>query len=115
MATKCRRYKKRVSIEHIASGQTRDAHGHITETATTWEEYTTAFCDVISKGGREFWKVDQVAADVSHVWYCMWNSVMDAATPQMRLVWEGKTYEILAVIDVDLAHREIEIQTRRAV
>jgi len=33
----------------------------------------------------------------------------------MRLICEGVTYEILSVIDIDLAHREIEIQTARAV
>jgi hypothetical protein len=33
----------------------------------------------------------------------------------MRLVNESVTYEIVSVIDVDLAHEEIEIQTKRAV
>jgi hypothetical protein len=33
----------------------------------------------------------------------------------MRLIYDGDTYEILSVIDIDLAHMEIEIQTKRAV
>jgi SPP1 family predicted phage head-tail adaptor len=70
---------------------------------------------VKSKGGREFWKVDQVNADVSHVWLCPYSKTLAAATPAMRLENEGVTYEILSVIDIDLAHKEVEIQTKRAV
>jgi SPP1 family predicted phage head-tail adaptor len=69
----------------------------------------------MSKGGREFWKVNQVNADVSHVWKAQYSSELANATPAMRLMSEGVTYEILSVIDIDLNHREIEIQTKRAV
>lgn len=114
--SKCRRYLNRVTIQRVVPASDVDAHGHVnTQVDTAWEEYTTAFCDVVSKGGREFWKVDQVTADVDHVWWTGWTQLLDAATPDMRLVWEGRTYEILAVIDVDLRHKEIQIQTRREV
>ena len=107
-------YKHRISIEDLTG--TADAHGHIDQTdSSNWSEYTGAYAAVQSKGGREFWKVDQVNADVSHVWYCPWSKTLAAATPDMRLVHESVTYEIISVIDINLDKQEIEIQTKRRV
>ena len=106
-------YDKPVQIDQMTG--TADAHGFIDYTdASNWSAYATAFATVQSKGGREFWKVDQVAADVSHLWSCPWDSTLAAATEKMRLVSDSITYEILSVVDIDLAHSEIQIQTKRA-
>ena len=106
---------KAITIQSL-TGTTADAHGQIDKTTgSNWGTYLTTFAAVKSKGGREFWKVQQVNADVSHVWNCQWSAKLAAALPDMRLIHEGLTYEILSVIDIDLAHREIEIQTKRAV
>ena len=106
-------YNKLVKVEKVTA-TTLDAAGHVDKTAAaSWATYGTAWCAVQSKGGREFWKVDLVAADVSHVWRTQYTTEAAAITPQMRIVWESKTYEVLSVIDIDLAHEEIEIQTRR--
>ena len=108
-------YNKKVLIEKLI-GQTADAHGQVDQTTdANWGQYCTAWCSVISKGGREFWKVQQTNADVSHVWKCQYSKTMADASPAMRLIHEGNTYEILSVIDIDLNHMEIEIQTKRAV
>lgn len=106
---------KKVSIESL-TGTTADAHGHVDNTAAAnWTEYVAAFCSVQSKGGREFWKVDQVNANVDHVWETGYNATIAAVTPDMRLKHDGNTYEIIAIIDIDLSHETIQIQTRRAV
>lgn len=106
---------KYVRIERLI-GTTEDAHGQVEQTTgSNWGQYCSAWCSVVSKGGREFWKVQQTNADVSHVWKADWFPELAAANPAMRLTYEGNTYEILSVIDIDLAHNEIEIQTRRAV
>ena len=108
------RYDRKVVIKSLTG--TADAHGHIDNTdAANWSPYTRSFASVMSKGGREFWKVDQVNADVSHVWRCPYSAALAAATPDMQLINENVTYEIQSVIDIDLAHKEIEIQTKRAV
>jgi len=109
------KFDKRITVESL-TGTTADAHGHVDNTAAAnWTTYTTAFASVVGKGGREFWKVHQVNADVDHVWRCPYDKTLVAATTDMRVKWEAVTYEILSVVDVDLAHAEIEIQTRRAV
>ena len=115
MATCLSTMNKSITIQSI-TGTTVDAHGAVDiTTGSNWSTYVRTFASVISKGGREFWKVNQVNADVSHVWKAQYCSELANATPAMRLVSEGVTYEILSVIDIDLAHREIEIQTKRAV
>jgi len=103
-------YNKKLVIQSQSS--TADAHGHPVD---TWTQYTTSFASVLSKGGREFWKIDQVNADVSHVWTCPYSAALAAATPDMQLVSEGVTYEIESVIDIDLEHKRVQIQTKRAV
>ncbi len=105
---------KKVTIEHLI-GQTVDAHGQVEQgTNSNWSEYCKAWCSCVSKGGREFWKVQQVNADVSHVWRTGWSKTMQNVTPFMRLIFEGNVYQILSVVDVDMDHYEIEIQTKRA-
>lgn len=107
-------YDKKITIQTLAG--TADAHGFIDNTlATNWATYETAFASVQSKGGREYWKVQQVAADVTHVWKCQYSAALATATPDMRLIHSGATYQILSIEDVDLAHYEIEIRTKRAV
>ena len=115
MKTRCLTdYDKRITFYELDG--TPNAHGQIDNTdPANWKEFTVGFAHVQSKGGREFWKVDQVSADVSHVWWTQWTRKLDEAGPDLRLTWEGKTYEILSIIDIDLAHEEFEIQTRRAV
>lgn len=111
----CSTYDKKVTIESL-TGSTVDAHGQVEQaTNSNWSEYSKAWCSCVSKGGREFWKVQQVNADVSHVWKTQWSRTLTEATPVMRLIFEGNVYEILSVVDIDLAHEEIEIQTKRAV
>lgn len=108
-------YDKKVTIKHL-TGQTPDAHGQVEQaTESNWSEFCKAWCTCVSKGGREFWKVQQVNADVSHVWRSPWSKTLANATPDMRLIFEGVSYEILSVQDVNMDHTEIEIQTKRAV
>lgn len=93
-----------------------DAHGFIDETDdNNWSTYATAYARVQTTGGREFWKVDRVDADVSAEWRCQWDTTLAAATPAMRLKHGSTIHQIVSVIDVDLAHNEISIQTKRAV
>ena len=108
------RYDRKVVIQSLAG--TADAHGFVDNTlASNWATYESAYCSVESTGGREFWKNVNVDADVSHIWRCQYSKKLGVATPDMRLVENEIVYEIVSVEDVDLAHREIEIRTRRAV
>jgi len=113
---KCRVYDQIVRIEKVKSTATKDAHGRVDKSSdSNWETHESGYAAVQSKGGREFWKVQQVTADVSHVWWMPYSTLAASATPDMRLKHEGNTYSIVSVIDIDLAHDEVEIQTKREV
>lgn len=110
----CTNYDKKLQVETLTG--TADAHGFIDDTLdANWSTRLMTFASCKSKGGREFWKVDQVNADVSHVWTCPWTTALAATTPDSRLISEGITYQIMSVVDIDNAHQEVELQTRRAV
>ena len=108
-------YTKLITIEELSG--TADAHGFIDPTEDgNWKTYVTSYSSVMSRGGREFWKVKQVNAEVSHVWRCPYSKKLADGTSALRLKSEGVTYELSAPpLDIDLAHVEIEIQTKRAV
>jgi len=108
------RYDQYLVIETLSG--TADAMGHIDNTVdTNWDTYCTAYANVRSKGGREFWKVSQVSADVTHVWKCPWGYQLEQVTPDMRLKHRGIVYEILSVENIDFANNFVEIRTKRAV
>lgn len=107
-------YDKFVTIKRLVG--TADAHGHIDLTTNAnWSIYATAYCKVITKGGREFWKVQQVNADSEQAWTAQWSTTLQEVTPDMRLEYDGNVYEILSAIDVNMDHEEIQILTRRKI
>ena len=106
------RYDQKITVQRLSG--TADAAGHIDpNAAANWSTYCTAFAAVKSRGGREFWRVQQVQSDVDFVFRCPWSRTLEAASPAMRLLVDGNVYEILSVINVDLGNEVIEIQTRR--
>lgn len=107
-------YDKFVAIKRLVG--TPDAHGHVDLTTNAnWSIYATAYCKVMTKGGREFWKVQQVNADTEQAWTAQWSKTLDGVTPDMRLEFEGKVYEILTAFDIDMNNDEVRILTRRKV
>ena len=116
MTTCATKYDQYVTIEELIQATPVDRSGFIDRNDDdNWKGYEATYAACKSRGGREFWKVDQTSAEVSHAWRCPWSSRLAAAHPHMRLVHECRVHEILSVIDVDEAHHEVEIQTRRAV
>ncbi len=106
---------KKMTVQKLI-GQTADAHGQVDQTTdANWGTYCTEWCSCVSKGGREFWKVQQVNADTDQAWTAPWSKTLQGVTPDMRVIFEGNIYEILAVIDVNMDHEEIQILTRRKV
>lgn len=109
----CKQYDRLITVEQFSGSA--DAHGHIDITDNSnWSTYTTAYAKCMTKGGREFWKVDKMEADVSHVWVCPYDTTLAAAAPKMRVKWNSTYFEIVSVINIDLANERIEIQTRQA-
>ena len=97
-------YDKSIAIEELRA-TAKDEFGEVDRfDPANWAEYC-----------REFWKADHASAEISHIFYCQWNSTLAAATTAMRVEFEGDRYEIVSLIDINGDHREIEIQTKREV
>jgi len=108
-------YDKSIAIEELRA-TAKDEFGEVDRfDPANWAEYCREFADLVSRGGREFWKADHASAEISHIFYCQWNSTLAAATTAMRVEFEGDRYEIVSLIDINGDHREIEIQTKREV
>jgi SPP1 family predicted phage head-tail adaptor len=109
-------YNRPVTVENIKSDATENAYGEVDLTAdASWETYAARRAKVVTKGGREFWKVDKVEADVSAVFWLRYDSTTVDITPEMRIALGTADYQIISAVDVDNAHEEIEIQAKLAV
>lgn len=111
---KCGRMRpdKRITIQRLAG--TPDAAGHIDGTKNAnWSTYAAAWATTQTRGGREFWKVQQVESTVDTVFRCPWTKTLEQATPDMRILFDGTVFEILSVVNIDFADDIVEFQTRR--
>ncbi len=113
MKAACRpRPDKKITVQRLAG--TADLAGHINgNTDANWTTYATAWATAQTRGGREFWKVQQVESTVDTVFRCPWTRALEQATPAMRINYDGTIYEILSVVNVDLADDIVEFQCRR--
>lgn len=93
--------RHRVTIERLDVGQ--DSAGAIVE---SWSEFAVVWAAVEPIGGREYWQAQQVAAE---------NSVrvriryVEGVVPTMRIVYGSRKLNILAVVDIEERHRELQL------
>ncbi len=75
--------------------QQPDASGHVDESnPANWEPFTKQWCAVTPRGSREFFRREQVAADITHQVEMLLNSESAAITPKMRLVFKGRILNV---------------------
>lgn len=109
----CGDYRERITIEKIKDNPQADAHGETDLTDdSNWETYATRFSSIQTKGGREFWKVDKVDADVNFLIRVQHDKRTAEITPRMRIRLGKRTINIAAVYDVDEMHEVIEMQCK---
>jgi SPP1 family predicted phage head-tail adaptor len=113
MKAACRpRPDKKITVQRLTG--TADAAGHVDgNTDANWTVYAIAWATAQTRGGREFWKVQQVESTVDTVFRCPWTRALEQSTPAMRINYDGTIYEILSVVNVDLADDIVEFQCRR--
>jgi SPP1 family predicted phage head-tail adaptor len=94
-------FSKRMAIQAIATDQTAD--GGTNETATL---FTSAWCSIESLDGQELWLMKAQQDKVSHIIRMAWQP---GIVPQMRGIYNGRTFNFTSVIDVDERHVELRI------
>ena len=88
---------------------------HDLSSDASWEQHTKAYANVLTRGGREFFQASKVHADLSHLWEVASTAKTRSATPEMRLTWNDRTFQILSVLDKDEDRRTVEISTKEVV
>lgn len=99
--------RQRVTIQD--KSVVRDTYGAET---ITWTEVATVWAAVEPLQGREYLEARQTTAEVSTRIRIRYRS---GITPEMRVEFGTRVYEILAVIDVKELDREIHLMSREFV
>jgi len=101
------RLRRRVKIEEKSVVQ--DSYGAET---ITWSEVGTFWTAVEPLRGDEFLEQRRRGAEVTTRIVMRY---LDEIAPEMRATWDGHTYDIVAVIDVDGRHRELQLMVRETI
>ena len=88
---------------------TRDTFGG---EVVTWADVATVWAAVEPLRGREFLDAKQIQAETAYRVRMRYRSDVDT---DMRIVWDSRTLEITAVLDVDGRGRELELMCREVV
>ena len=78
----------------------------------TWSDYATVWAAVEPLRGNEFFTAQQVNAEVTGRVVIRYLS---GITPEVRVLFGTRTFEILSVIDVDERHEELQLMVKERV
>jgi SPP1 family predicted phage head-tail adaptor len=95
-------FTKRMTIQEISTNQTADGG-----TDEDPENIRKIWCSIESLRGEEKWLMKAQQDQISHVIRCCFQS---GITPQMRGLWNGRTFNFTSVLDIDERHVELEIE-----
>ena len=103
-------FNRRITIEKI-----KDDHGEVDLTVDgSWETHAVRWAEIQTKGGREFWRVDKIEAEVSHLIRVPYDRLTAAVTPEMRIKFMSRTINIVSAINVDEMREKIEMQCKES-
>ncbi len=84
-----------LSVRRIKSSIAPDASGHVNEAdEANWEIFTKQWSDITPRGSREFFRGEQVAADITHQVEMLYNSESKQITTKHQIVMDGRRFNI---------------------
>lgn len=78
----------------------------------TWTTLATIWAGITSSGGREFWQAKQTNSEISHLIAVRYRAKI---SPRYRLVYSGRTLEILSVVNPDEGMTELHLMCKEVV
>jgi SPP1 family predicted phage head-tail adaptor len=96
--------RHRVTIQQLTI--TQGPSGDLVE---AWTDVATVYGAVEPLSGREYWQAQQVAAETSIRVRIRYRPGMETT---MRLSHDGRTLEILSIVDPEERHRELQLMCR---
>lgn len=86
---------KLVSVYQISRNAVVDEAGHVDESnPDNWELLGKHWCGLMPRGSREFFRREQVAADITHQVEMPYSSQANAITTKMKFCFDGRTLAI---------------------
>ena len=95
--------KLRHSITIQVSTVTQDDYGASVE---SWDTFATVRASVEPLQGREYFAAQQVQAEVTTRFRIRY---LAGVKPSMRVLFEGRTFDVQAVLDPNEMHRELHL------
>lgn len=86
---------RRVSVRRLKPSDSTDASGHIDETVdSNWEEIGKRWVAFATKGSREFFRREEVAADITHQITMRYDGLSKTFTTKMQLKMGDRKFNI---------------------
>lgn len=86
---------RKVTVQKIKSGLTQNASGHIDETNdSNWTIAGTEWVELVTRGSREFFRGQEIAADITHQITMRWSKKAESYTTDMRIKYGTRTLHI---------------------
>lgn len=102
------RLRHKVAVQYLSTGSPQ--YTPEGEPNSVWIDlFPSVWASVEPLNGRELFAAQEHAADVD---VRIRMRYRDGIEPTMRVVYEGRVYDIRAVLDLDLRHRELELLTK---
>lgn len=90
-----------------------DAHGDVRDDDDrNWKPVRTFWAAIDPVSGREFYEADQSQSQVTHKIRCRY---FPGLMTEQRLVYQGRIFEIVSVIDWELRHESYLIMAKELV
>ena len=101
-------YNTRVTVQRRDESAVSDMN----EPVASWKTHCVTWASVNGASGREFSAGDQTTADVGYQVRMRASERTRAITPKMRLAFQGRTLEIVSVVDLENRHIEMMLLCR---
>lgn len=95
-------FNRRITIQQRSSA-TPDGFGQASQ---TWNDLLQCWARIEPLSGRELVLAQAQSAEVTHLVEIMYRPTVTAA---MRAVYQGRIFNVLSVIDPDMAHVTLEL------
>ncbi len=100
-------FRQRVTIQRLVEGQ-----DEVGQPVQEWQDVATVWGAVEPLRGREYFAAAQTQAEVTTRIRVRYRR---GIRPDMRALYDGRVFNITAVIDPEERHRELQLMCREAV
>ncbi len=95
------RLRHLVTVEQNTGGQATTG-----EQIQNWTPFATVYAAIEPARGREFFSAGRIDAETTHLITIRYLAGLDET---MRITWNGRVFDINAVVNVDERNRDMEI------